>query len=152
MCASNHFYLYSNAQFACHMKENALEKVMPHQSILKDVASKKIDFQNWKPQGEFKPGDYYTTEIEEVREQFYATRRIPKAILKGLHNVKRLIYNSCVADDFQGTITVHSVPEEWSVLLQWCEKLRDMGVDVSYEGEGLPSLTKKVWLAIMKRK
>ena len=41
MCALNHFYLYSNAQFACHVKENALEKVMPHQSILKDVASKK---------------------------------------------------------------------------------------------------------------
>ena len=76
-----------------------------------------------------------------MREQFHKTKRIPKAILKTLHAVKRLVYHSCAADEFSGTITVHTLRLEWRSLQEWCAALQ-----IEYEGEGLPSLTRKVIL------
>ena len=126
---------------------------MPHRVLMRDAAPRKVDVNNWKPwAGAFEPGEYWTHSIEEVREQFYSSRRIPKAILRGLHDVKRLVYSSCAGDAFEGTITVHALPEEWETLAHWCEALEDHGVQIEYQGEGLPSLTRRVMLALLRRK
>ena len=66
--------------------------------------------------------------------------------------MKRLCYTACAGDNFQGTITVHALPEEWKTLAQWCEALEDEGIQIEYQGEGLPSLTRKVMLALLRRK
>ena len=64
-----------------------------------------------------------------------------------------MVYNACKGDDFEGTITVHAVCEEWQTPAYWCEILaEDFGVDVKYEGEGLPSLARIVMLALLRRK
>ena len=91
--------------------------------------------------------------IEDAREEFLKTKRIPKAILKGLHDAKRLVYHACAADEFKGTIYIHQLNEDWGNLKEWCEALREKeGIDITYQGEGLPSLTRKVMLALLRRK
>ena len=134
ICANmwgGHFHCYRSAKFAKKMMPCAKEKPMPHQVLLRDAAPRKVDVKNWKPwAGTFEPGEYWTHGIEEVREQFYATRRIPKAILRGLHDAKRLVYQACAGDPFEGTITVHALPEEWVNLVQWCEALAEEGIEI----------------------
>ena len=62
------------------------------------------------------------------------------------------MYHACAADPFEGTITAHCLPEEWVVLTEWCEALTEEGIEISYNGEGLPSLTRRVMLLLLKRK
>ena len=128
MVALGHFHLYTTCKFAKKMVATAQEKRMPHEVLLKDAAPRKVDISKWMPwAGQFEAGEYWTFNIEDVREEFFKSKRIPKAILKGLHDAKRLVYHACAADDFQGIIYIHSLPEEWPTLvdgvMHWKKKV-----------------------------
>ena len=104
MAALGHFHLYKDAKWCALMTESSLGKPMPHEAIKRDVLPRNVDFSTWEPWSHiFEPGDYYVCEkeIEDVREEFHATRRIPKAILKGQHAMKRLLDQNCLADPFE---------------------------------------------------
>ena len=62
------------------------------------------------------------------------------------------MYHACAADEFKGNIYIHQLSEDWGNLREWCEALREEGIDITYQGEGLPSLTRKVMLALQRRK
>ena len=60
---------------------------MPHEVLLKDAAPRTVDISKWKQwKGVFEAGEYWTFNIEDAREEFFKTKRIPKAILNGLHD------------------------------------------------------------------
>ena len=148
MVALGHFHLYTSCKFAKKMVATAQEKPMPHEVLLKDAAPRIVDISKWKQwKGVFEAGEYWTFNIEDAREEFLKTKRIPKAILKGLHDAKRLVIHACAADEFKGTIYIHQLNEDWGNLKEWCEALREKeGIDITYQGEGLPSLSRKVML------
>ena len=110
-------------------------------------------FGEWKPwQNELEPGHYYTIDesISSVRAWFLQSGRRPLVMLKGDgFNVKSLIYDLLPAFDKTpaGHIFIHSVPDNAWEIKQWLDAL-NLGIE--YTGEGLPCVSQKVLLHLIK--
>ena len=64
--------------------------------------------------------------------------------------MRSLVYTGTRRDaDLRGTITVHGVPEQAQEIQAWLERL-GLQEDLPYRGEGLPAMSHKVRLHLLR--
>ena len=97
------------------------------------------------------PGHSYVAEdrLPEVRRELMAGGRHPKVLLKDASCVRALVYICHPVKDEKrkGTVYIHGLPEQAREIQAW---LRRLEVNLPYKGEGLPNITKKVLLTLLK--
>ena len=70
--------------------------------------------------------------------------------MKNESETRALVYTCTKLDKgAKGMVTIHALPETHGELVAWLEKLP---VDLEYRGEGLPNLTHKVLLELLRRR
>ena len=117
--------------------------------------------EEWEPwTGELRPGHLRVLEdqsacgaacgLEQVRCALLATGRHPKVMLKDEARIRSLQYKFVAAlDGHKGCCTIHALPPEAPEISAW---LRNLGLGIPYRGEGLPNITYKVLLVLLRRK
>ena len=87
--------------------------------------------------------------IDTVRGQFPRTGRQPKCILKDMQVTKALRYTFVKGrDTHKGVLHIHGMPAHSREIMDWLCAL-DLGIP--YRGEGLPGVSYKVLLALIRR-
>ena len=154
VCAihENHCYFYN-----CKKARRALMKRRGHavEKVRREVQSTKtppfVEWEPWRGVEHLAPGHYRAPEedIEAIRAQFLETGRHPRVVLKDETSIKSLQYTCCKRDGVSGVVVVHGVPKDAEAIQRWLECL---DLEMPYRGEGLPSVSYKVLLHLLRRR
>ena len=111
-------------------------------------------FEEWLPwEGKLQPGHFWSENIEQARGQMLSLGRVPKVVLKDESQIKSLRYTFNKREAHEGACVVHALPCDWREITQWLENLkREHNVSLPYRGEGLPNMTFKVLLHLLRTK
>ncbi|MDP7069711.1 MAG: HNH endonuclease, partial [Candidatus Peribacteraceae bacterium] len=103
----------------------------------------------WK--GEAMDGHFWCDEciIDDVRTEFLKRNQHPKVILKDESRIKSLRYTFTRADKECGTCIIHAMPSDAFDIMKWLDKL---DCSIKYRGEGLPSISYKVLVKLVRTK
>ena len=97
------------------------------------------------------PGHFFVSDdqINEVRAWFLRQSRHPRVVLKDELTTRSLVYTCSSVDKCKGVCVVHAMPECAGDIAEW---LRRLPLSLEYRGEGLPSVTNRVLLALLQQK
>ena len=149
----SHAFFYGTPKIA-----RTLANRRPHdfERLRREVASSTTpDASEWLPlpcllDGLPEAGHYSVaeSEIDEVRGMFLASGRRPKVLLKDCFSTKALRYTFVRGRDTRkGVVHIHTLPEHATEIQAW---LKALDLDLAYRGEGLPNMTYKVLLKLLK--
>ena len=149
----SHAFFYATPKIA-----RTLANRRPHdfERLRREVAiSTTPDASEWLPlpcllDGLPEAGHYAVaeSEIDEVRGTFLASGRRPKVLLKDCFSTKALKYTYVRGrDKLKGVVHIHALPEHATEIQAWVKAL---DLNLPYRGEGLPNMTYKVRLKLLK--
>ena len=95
----------------------------------------------WCADSSLEAGEYYTTDIEQVRNYYLSNGKHPKVKLKGRWDIKHLSL---------GSVFIHSVPENYTTILRFLENLKKYNISIPYRGEGIPSMSDRCLTLLMR--
>ena len=145
----DHFYFYGSKKTCRILLLGKKSGQTPH--LKKEYKATSAPFSEWTAwQYEIADGHFHTSEEElpKVRAWFLSKNRRPRVVLKDEWKPKSLIYDMHRGvDGVEGRCFIHSVPEYADKICQW---LKELGDFMPYRGEGLPNISAKVLVHLLK--
>jgi hypothetical protein len=117
-----------------------------------EVESKAIPMDQWQEwDGQPRPGFFHAPDLAAVRKQLLESGRNPKVILRNLKDYGSVRYQcvNCLDGD-HGLCVIKEMPKYEVEIKAWLGRLAENGCEVEWVGEGLPSITYKVLLHLLK--
>jgi hypothetical protein len=143
-----HAYFYHGRSARTLMKRAPAGSVA--ERLNREPATGGVEAGLWEPweAGALTAGHFWVEEgeLDAVRGWFLAEGRHPKVILKSEHQARSLEY-TLSADEGRGVVVVHGLPAEAREIQAWLGRLE---LNLAYRGEGLPNISQKVLLALLK--
>ena len=145
----NHCYMYRSARCLAswHLRESASTDRSKLRHDAKSVLPPLSDWEMWdeKP----RPGHFWCADLAGARQWLLCSGRNPRVTLRSIVDLTSLTY-ICTQhkDGAEGTCKIRRLPAEADAIQHWLARL-PLG-DFEYRGEGLPSITLRVFSALLR--
>lgn len=145
-----HAYLYNSARAVCARRLSTLEQTTPVK-LASEQHSEMPPISKWKPwTGTPAPGYHFCSDLTVARTQLLMSGRSPKVMLKSAAAAETIgLRYTCVKrlDGTTGPCIVRELPPERQAIEEFIARLP---ISIEWCGEGIPGLTQKVLMALLK--